>query len=83
MSLAREITSLMKWISIMLTLNSGLVLVVFSQMAKVNQCNDHLQKTFLYPGIFFVVAGSIGLLFAAIGSLAPRLMIVWRWRRGR
>ena len=78
MSIGREISSLVKWLSIMLTLNSGLMLIVFSQMAKVNQCNEHLQTTFLYPGIFLVTAGSIGLFFAVIASLIPRIIILWR-----
>jgi hypothetical protein len=78
MSVGREISSLMKWLVIMLTLNGGLVLIVFFQMAKVNQCNEHLQKTFLYPGVFLVTAGSIGLSFSVIASLVPRIIVLWR-----
>jgi hypothetical protein len=49
----------MKWFVIMTYLNVGLVLICFSQMAALNQCNTHLQHTFFY-------CGAIGVGIAAL-----------------
>ncbi len=78
MSLGKEIDSLAKWTAIGMILNSGLALIVFSQMAQVNSCNERLRTAFLYPGVLLSIAGGIALLISAIGSIVPRLVLLWR-----
>jgi len=78
MSIGDEINSFMKWLTTMLTLNGGMLLLVIYIMARDNGCSRTMQIAFLHAGVFFTIAGGVGLFFAIITSLVPRLMRLWR-----
>jgi hypothetical protein len=57
----------MKWIVVMTYLNGGLVLICLGQMAHVNQCRPHVEKTFF-------TGGGVGIAVAALITFALALM---------
>jgi hypothetical protein len=75
-----EISSTLKWNAVLLILNGGLLLVVFSQMTTVNHCDKNITEAFFYPGAFAVLIGLIGLFFAVITEFViPLCVRLWRW----
>lgn len=57
----------MRWLVVMTYLNGGMVLICFGQLAHVNQCGPHLEKTFF-------VGGGVGLAVAAMIAFASAFM---------
>jgi hypothetical protein len=56
-----------RWLVVMTYLNGGMVLICFGQLAHVNQCRPHLEKTFF-------VGGGVGVAVAALIAFASAFM---------
>ena len=59
----------MRWLVVMTYLNSGMVLICFGQLAHVNQCRPHLEKTFF-------VGGGVGVGVAVMIAFASFFMAI-------
>lgn len=59
----------MKWLAVMTFLNGGIVLICFGQMAHVNQCGPHLERTFF-------IGGGVGIAVAALIAFAAAFMVL-------
>ena len=57
----------MRWLVVMTYLNGGMVLICFGQLAHLNQCRPHLEKTFF-------VGGGVGVGVAALIGFASVFM---------
>lgn len=72
-----------KWIVLMSLTNLGLLLIVFSQMAVVNHCDDNLRTAFFYPGVWLSGACGFGMFFGFVTLAAHVTTRLWRKLRAR
>lgn len=75
-----EVSSMVKWNAVLIFINGGILLIVFSQMSTVNHCDKNLVEAFFYPGAWMSGLGCLGLAFAVLTEwIIPLGMRLWKW----